>query len=230
MSGPAGRGRALRVVSTVDALAASLRDRILSGEFPAGASLREVQLATEYGVGRHSLRAAFASLVHEGLLTFAPHRGVSIPHLSGQDVRDIHRLRSALETEAVRALLASRRGCPPEAWKQVAAMEALPDGVPWAAVVDADLGLHQALVDAVDSPRLSRAYGSLAAEMRLCLAQLRPHYRAPREIAAEHRALLEAIDSRDQRRATRATRSHLTRAVHDLTSAGDPSRLGQLGT
>ena len=59
---------ALARVSTVDALVDALRHRVLSGELAPGAAMREVELSEEYGVGRHSLRAALQALVHEGLL------------------------------------------------------------------------------------------------------------------------------------------------------------------
>ena len=42
----------LHRVSTVDALVAALRTRILDGDLPAGERLRELELAEAYGVAR----------------------------------------------------------------------------------------------------------------------------------------------------------------------------------
>src|SRR5690242_107843 len=114
-------------VSTVDALVAALRERIISGEIPPGAQLREVELSERYGVGRHSLRAAFQALTHEGLLSHEPHRGVFVPQLAAADVRDLFIVRTALETEAVRLLVT--RGVAIDA--AVAATEALTGSEPW---------------------------------------------------------------------------------------------------
>ena len=61
----------LQPVSTVAALEAALADRILDGELAAGAHLREEELAAEYDVARHSLRAACDALGRRGLLTSA---------------------------------------------------------------------------------------------------------------------------------------------------------------
>src|SRR3712207_540105 len=69
----------LNRVSTVDALAGALRTQILNGELSPGAQLREVELASAFGVGRYSLRAAMQTLVHEGLLRHEPNRGVFVP-------------------------------------------------------------------------------------------------------------------------------------------------------
>ena len=69
---------ALQRVSTVDAIAAALRTRILDGELAAGERLRELELADAYGVARHSLRAALRALAAEGLVAIEPNRGASV--------------------------------------------------------------------------------------------------------------------------------------------------------
>jgi DNA-binding GntR family transcriptional regulator len=48
----------LQPVSTVDALAAALRRELLDGARPGGARLPERELCEDYGVARHTLRAA----------------------------------------------------------------------------------------------------------------------------------------------------------------------------
>ena len=62
----------LRVVSTLDALVSSLRQRLLVGELAAGTPLGEVELASDYGVARPTARAALQALVAEGLLRREP--------------------------------------------------------------------------------------------------------------------------------------------------------------
>ncbi len=47
------------------------------------------------------------------------------------------------------------------------------------------------------------------AELRLLIAQLRPAYRGAHEIAAEHGALLHALEGGQLREATQAWREHL---------------------
>ena len=100
----------IKTVSTIDAIADALRERILDGSIAPGTPLREAQWAAEFGVARHSFRFATQQLIHEGLLRHAPNRGVQVPELSPTDIDDVFFLRSALELEAVRHVTAPRRG------------------------------------------------------------------------------------------------------------------------
>lgn len=102
-------------------------------------------------------------------------------------------------------------------------LEPLEERDGWDEVVKYDFELHQAIVDAVESPRLSRIYSSISAEVRLALTQLRALYSSPTEIAAEHRALLEAINSGNEGQALEAVREHLDtseRIILDQLSSG----------
>src|SRR6478736_8060318 len=93
-------------ISTVDALTASLRSRILAGDLRPGAHLSEVELATAYGVGRHSLRAAFRELARGGLLVHEPNRGVRVPVPTPGESEDLYLHRAALELGALQVALA----------------------------------------------------------------------------------------------------------------------------
>src|ERR671915_2360784 len=92
----------------VDALAESLRSRILAGELKPGTPLREEALSSEYDVARHSLRSALRSLQGEGIVEIEPNRGARVKSLSSDDVRSLSELRIALEVEAAR--MAMSRG------------------------------------------------------------------------------------------------------------------------
>lgn len=207
--------RHLHLVSTVDALAEALSNRILSAEFGPGAPLREVQLATEYGVGRHTLRSAFQRLALEGLLRREPNRGVSVPALTLDDVRELYWLRCVLEENVVRRLAAERVRLS-AVHAHVQQFEVLPNDSPWWRVVAADMAIHRALVGAIGSKRLNRLYGSLTAEIRLCIAQLRPCYESPARLAQEHREVLEAIETGDGDLAASAMRAHLRKGLEDI--------------
>src|SRR5690242_2010103 len=79
-------------VSTVEALAIAIRERVLDGREPPGAALRERELVDLYRVSRHSMRTAVQLLVSDGLLLHEPHRGVFVPVFGPDDVRDIFRM------------------------------------------------------------------------------------------------------------------------------------------
>jgi DNA-binding GntR family transcriptional regulator len=209
--------RSLEVVSTLDALAGSLRQRLLAGELEPGATIGEVELASGYGVARPTARAAIQALVAEGLLRREPNRSARVPELTAKDVLDLFYVRRPLELELA-ATLAERKARPAAAEEAVRRLEGLPRGASWSDVVEADMDFHTALVEAVGSPRLARVYRSLQSEIRLCMVQLRPAYDEPSAVAAEHRELIEAIAAGPKRAVARVMNEHLDRALRDLTS------------
>lgn len=242
--GPSGV-RAIRLErrSTAESLAFELRRQILSGAVPPGTRLREVEMADGFGVSRQSLRAALGELVHEGLLRRAPHKGVWVPALSEEELRDIYYLRAVLEAEAAARLAEDPTRAEPVRAVLSALGELGPD-VSWGVMQEAHLAFHAALVDAVGSPRLSRAYRQLWSEASLGLVASRDHPRAaPLDQAESHRLLLETILGGPPEVASRSAREHLTigltTALHaaadhadlpsDAGDAGDPGAAGDAG-
>jgi DNA-binding GntR family transcriptional regulator len=204
--------RKLETLSLVDTLERELERRILDGDFAPGEHLREVELAEEYGVGRHTLRAAFDCLVRRRLLEKERHRGIFVRALTDRDLDEIYQLRTAVEVEAIRRL-AVRGEVPPLAQAAVANLRKLGSRPAWRRVVRADLDFHRELVAAAGNVRLTRVHDELHAEILLCLAQLVHGYASAAELAAEHAELLRAIETRQPDMAERALRDHLEPAV-----------------
>jgi DNA-binding GntR family transcriptional regulator len=208
----------LRTVSVVDAAADALRQMILDGSLEPGSRLRETDFSQRLGIARHTFRAATQILINEGLLRRLPNRGVQLTVLDGADIVDIFRLREALEIEAIRQVMADGKEIP-DAALAVERFNALDDDASWRTVVDIDMAFHRALIDATGSERINRAYAGVQAEILLCMAQLRPHYDRPDEVAAEHRELLAAIESGDIAATEALFRKHLGDAAENLTTA-----------
>ena len=203
----------LRSISTTEALANALREQILAGDVAAGTQLPEEGIAARFGVARPTVRAAVQALVFEGLLRREPNRTAYVPQLTAEDVRDLFLVRTSLELHAVTTLV--ERGVWPRAAEQ--ALERLEAGEPdptWTQVVEAALGFHRGLIEAVESPRLARVFGSLEAELRLCFAQMKQgHGGLPADRTIEHRQILDAIARRDADEATAMLRKHLDRGA-----------------
>jgi DNA-binding GntR family transcriptional regulator len=187
---------ALGRVSTVDALASSLRERILEGELEPGARLPERELTERHGVARHSVRAALRALAAEGLVVVEPHRGASVASLDRAGLRGLFELRTALELEAAHLALERHEGRLPEGVR--AAVARLRDVCvrpepPWREVSEAHNAVHRSLVGAAGSARIARAYDGLAGEMRLFLTALRPHWSLER-MAVQHEQLVDELE------------------------------------
>jgi DNA-binding GntR family transcriptional regulator len=183
--------------SRVDALADSLRERILAGELKPGTPLREEALSREYDVARHSLRSALRTLQGEGIVEIEPNRGARVKSLSPEDVRGLSELRLALEVEAARVALERGGGRLPRSVHR-----ALDDLVAacrrsrasWGAVAEAHEALHHAIVLAADSRRLADVHRQAGAELRLFVLQLPATWTLER-IAEDHIELIRALES-----------------------------------
>lgn len=211
------RDAALRLstVSVVDALAASLRDRVLDGQIAPGSTMTEAEIATAYGVSRPTARSALTALVHEGLLYREANKRACVPRLSGEDIEDLFLIRIPIETEVVRLLM--ERGAVPvtAAARAVADLEHLDADASHGAFVEADLRFHQCLVDALGSPRYDRAYRLIRGELHLSMVQTR-HTLGRERIVAEHTAILDAMRSGDIDEAVRRMHDHLDGACRSL--------------
>lgn len=208
----------LQRVSTVEALVNALRERILTGELSPGARLPEVELSEDYGVGRYTGRAALQELVYRGMAEHAPHRGVSVLRPSPEVTRDLYAYRAGLECEAARLIV--ERDLPRDAVRDaVRRLEELPRDASWAELLEADLAVHEAIVNVVGSSRMRSAFASIADQVMLCLSTLD----GPRAgVVTEHQALLHALESGDLDAAAREVRAHLY-DVLDQLSAREPT-------
>jgi DNA-binding GntR family transcriptional regulator len=214
--GAPGQAQTLAAVSTLDALVASLRGRILQGEFAPRTGLAEMEIADAYGVARPTARAAIQRLVSDQVLRREPNHSAHVPELTHEDVRDLWSVRTPLEL-MVAARIVERGLRPAKAEQAVRRLERLSRTAPWADVVDLDRVFHLELVMSIDSPRLTRIYESLQAEMRLALLQLGFVYQSASEAAAQHRELFDAVVGGSKSRALGAMTKHLDSAVADLT-------------
>ncbi|RQS12217.1 GntR family transcriptional regulator [Burkholderia sp. Bp8998] len=91
----------VRLDSTADAVAASLREMIVNGELQAGERLVERDLAERFGISRIPMREAIQRLEREGLLEIFRNRGAVVRMLSASDVREIYDMRALLEGDAI---------------------------------------------------------------------------------------------------------------------------------
>jgi DNA-binding GntR family transcriptional regulator len=198
----------------VDALADSLRERILAGELKPGTPLREQALSGEYDVARHSLRSALRTLQGEGIVQIEPNRGARVKSLSRDDVRGLSELRIALEVEAARIALERGGGRLPLAVHR--ALERLVavcrrDGASGGAVAEAHEALHHEIVLAAGSPRLAEVHRQAGAELRLFVLQLPATWTLER-IASDHVELVRRLETEG----AEALRPHIEESTRAL--------------
>ena len=163
-----------RRTGLIDNAVEQLSSRIVSGEWGVGTRIPpEPALVELLGVGRNTVREAVQSLVHAGLLERRQGSGTYVLSDSEMAVsmsrqiaearqRDVIEVRRALEVEAAR--LAARRRTATDA----AALAARRDARSAAylagdldQMVETDLALHRAIVEAAANPVLLSLYENL---------------------------------------------------------------------
>lgn len=205
----------------------------MSGAFPPGMQLGEVELAARLRVSRGPVREAMQRLIQEGLLRSERNRGVFVTTLDEDDVIDIYLSRRVIERAAVLTVL--RRGdgeAVDRLEKIVQRMDVATRSRRWAKVADLDLSFHETLVEASGSKRLKRMLQTLLAETRMCLTALEPRYPIRHEIVEEHAKLLSALRRGDKEEVLRLLDGHLDDAVRALTggAAATADRSGSAPT
>ncbi|SEE29432.1 GntR family transcriptional regulator [Ruania alba] len=187
-----------RTLSSV--ITSQLRQRITDGTYPPGSQLNEVEIAKQFSTSRGPVREGMQRLVQEGLLVSHPHRGVFVPVLTYDDVKDLLLARAAIERAAMLEL--SRRGLPAAtiaSLEQVLGQMAVAiDNGDWSGVASADLQFHEEIVHAAGSPRLSRMYGALIGEARLGINILVSSMDGRSDYLEEHRRIFDMLTNGDR--------------------------------
>jgi DNA-binding GntR family transcriptional regulator len=196
-----------------------LRSAIVNGSLKPGSQLSEVELANSFGVSRGPVREALQRLVQEGLLLSEPHRGVFIPVLTDDDVLDIYLAREALESAAIRSIVANdtSAAASQELDQYVLEMEKAEAAGDWESVGNFDLEFHVALVAASGSQRLQRMFSTVISETRLCLGVLTAAD-ARADLVQEHRQICDLMQEGRIEQALAVLGKHFDDAVVTLSS------------
>jgi DNA-binding GntR family transcriptional regulator len=207
----------------VDALSAAVRQRVLTGQLPAGARVTEQEIATLYGVARPTAKAAIERVVQTGILRRSVNKTARVPLLSAEDIEDLYRSRIFFERNVVREL-AARGMVADAAGRALQEMKRAIAGGSLTDIVGSDIGFHQALVSGLGSARISRMHDTIVGEAHLCIAQEQSAGALdPGQNFREHSAILDAIRDGDPELAVRLLDEHLATAAERLV--GHPLRL-----
>jgi DNA-binding GntR family transcriptional regulator len=83
-------------------IARILMERIVLGEIPPGARLRQDHIAAELGASHVPVREAFRQLQMQGLAEAIPRRGFRVTKFDLAELREVAEMRASLETLALR--------------------------------------------------------------------------------------------------------------------------------
>ena len=197
-------------------VAERLRQQIFSRQLEPGSWVDEQKLALEYGISRTPMREALKVLAAEGLVTMKMRRGAYVTEMSADDVRQVYRLLSLLESDA--AAEVALRGSAEE----LAGLRQLHDRLEkQARQHDAFFATNEQFHVRLLTLAGNRWRLQIVDDLRKVMKLNRHHslFRQGRiaESLAEHRALMAALEARDADAAARLMRLHFE---NGLAAAG----------
>ncbi|MBF6128167.1 GntR family transcriptional regulator [Nocardia brasiliensis] len=209
-----------------DGIHQALRADILGGRLVPGERLKFPDLAERYQVSVGATREVLTRLVAEGLVVAKPHQGYQVRPLSHQDLAELTQARAEIESLVLR--LSVTEGDMRWEADAVAAHHLL-ERAPYRDPADPDrltdewarahAAFHHALLTGCSNRRLLDTAQSLRQEAELYRQWSVSLGDEPdRDVAAEHRALLDAALARDADHAQDLLRDHITHTTRLLIS------------
>ena len=200
----------LRSRSLATAVQQEIEHAILRGDLAPGAKLNEATLAEGMGVSRGPVREALRMLETAGLVQQEKNRGAFVRDIALAEALEIYDLRAMMEEAVGRTLAGTVTAAQLKTLRgQVEAMRRASRAGDVDAYYMLNLEFHNQLVEFAGNRKLAETYRRLINELslfrRLNLADaalLPPS-------AADHDAIVKAIESGDAERAGRALREHV---------------------
>lgn len=203
--------QSIRRTTAASTVAEELRDALLSGMLPPGTRLPVGDVADRVGADAHVVRTALRELERDGLVVHSLHRGVEVPRITQDELRDLYVARRVYETAGLEAMLRRR---PVDVSWLCAAVERMGEAAiadDGRAVVEADMAFHLAIVAAAGSRRLTRSAQAAVMELRLILSVADRAADDMPALVADHQHLVEVIRGGHLAEATSTLYDHLAR-------------------
>lgn len=203
-----------------DVLVERLRDLITEGEITPGEKINEKSLTEAFGVSRTPLREALKVLASEGIVTLTPNRGARVARLSAKDLDDVFPVLMSLEG------LAGRLACEKMTDAAIGRVESLQirmekefEAHDRSAYFRTNQEIHEAILEGSENEVLIATHKSLAGRIRRAryLANMSPE--RWRQAVEEHRAILEALKSRDGVLISELLAAHLSNKLESLRAS-----------
>ena len=188
-------------------VAERLRQQIFARELEPGGWIDEMKLAADYGISRTPLREALKVLAAEGLVTMKLRRGAYVSEMSREDVEQVYHLLALLESDAAGQVAAHAT---PAQRTELTGLHAQLERR--ARHRDSFLLVNEQFHMTLLQMAGNRWALQMVADLRKVMKLNRHHSLFKRgrlaESLAEHRALMQAIESRDSTAAARLMKAH----------------------
>ncbi|MEX0320462.1 MAG: GntR family transcriptional regulator [Ruegeria sp.] len=188
----------------------SLKEAILSLEFPPGSVLRKGMICDTLGVSRSPVSEAIARLAAEGLVEVIPQSATRVSHFSMSEIREGTFLREALELATVAKVARDRTEEQlAQLTRNVRLQSLLVEDGDFTGFYQADEEFHAMLMQFTGYTRLITVARMVSLQVSRARMLLLPTPGRAAETLEEHRAIVEAIRDQDPVAAQTAMRHHL---------------------
>ncbi|MDF1780449.1 MAG: GntR family transcriptional regulator [Alcanivoracaceae bacterium] len=199
---------------------AQLQDDIVLGVLKPGTRLGEAELASRYGVSRGPLREAIRRLESRKLLQREPHVGARVASLTTDDLVEIYRVREALEGMAARLAAQHMTESEVQGLHDVLSQHEQQQDIKEDTAYfqrEGDLDFHYRIIQGSHNQTLiDLLIGELYHLVRMYRYQFSAVTNRPQKALAEHRRIVEAIESGDGDLAEMLMRRHISRARENI--------------
>jgi DNA-binding GntR family transcriptional regulator len=199
----------------------ALRSAITSGRYRPGDHLGEVELATHLGVSRGTVREALRHLQQEGLVTAGNRGMLRVNEISPTEVRELFRVRAALEGLAVTEIIQSAdRARAVAALREALARLESTEG-DFAANLEADLNFHLLLCRLSGNSMLVEAWRYLEGRVRVTIMNYESDEKPTMMSRDRHLPIVEAIESGNVDAAVGVLEQHMAFAAEQYAPTDD---------
>jgi DNA-binding GntR family transcriptional regulator len=211
LSASAASGLSLAPRALYEEVAELLRQRIFKREMEPGSWIDELKIAEACGISRTPLREALKVLAAEGLVTMKVRRGAYVTDVSEQDLHDVYHLLSLLESDAAGVVATHASDAQVEELqalhKQLEAA-ARPGKVDRERFFEINERFHMRLLAIANNRWRDQMVLDLRKVMKLNRHNSLLKSGRIQESLAEHRAIMEALASRDASTTVQRMREH----------------------
>ena len=190
-----------------------IKEDIINQTYPHNTVLNEKKISQELSVSKTPVREALKALEAEGWVEYVPYKGILVKQMSLEDLKDVFRVRKALEVMVTEAVV--QRITPPllaELHASMQKQEALlvNDEPVVEEFIDYDVEFHGILLKIAGSPLLRDLIGQMRDKSKSfgmqAIFSSRSRYT---ETVLEHRRIYEAVAARDLEAAKNAMALHI---------------------
>ena len=198
---------------------AAVRSAITSGQYRPGDHLGEVDLAAHLGVSRGTVREALRHLQQEGLVTAGNRGMLRVNTISPKEVRELFRVRAALESLAVAEIIRSSEvSRAVNALRKALSRLESADG-DFTAKLEADLSFHLLLCTLSGNTMLVEAWRYLEGRIRVTIMNYESDQKPTMMSRDRHLPIVDAIERGDLDTAVHVVEQHMAAAAQQYAPA-----------